>query len=502
MEKKIIHPYLFGIYPILFLLAHNNHLASIETAIIPCLIVLALTLICFLGFRMFSMNKKKVGIIISIVWILFFSFGHFHKLNATWPELGVFRYRNLIIFWGLVLLLSVFGIIRSKSKFQRTTEILNTMSIVLILMPIFNILIGKFQGKKTVKDNIDKTAINTYDNSNSSKEIGDIYYLVFDAYASDKVLFDILGYDNSSFTNFLKKKEFFVTKNSHSNYCSTFLSLASSLNMKYLNHLTGELGEDYYIRTIPEQMILHNEVSSFLKSRDYTFINISSGLFYPTNTMDTADIQHGEANVNEFYMVLLGTTLVSPFVTHYWNINQREDIHFSFDKIAEIADMPEQTFTLAHFICPHPPYVFGRNGEEVPNTPDLQDWTNIDTYIDQLIYTNKKIEQLINDILEKSDRPPIIILQADHGSAVNISKPGGWDQPTDIMLRERFGILNALYLPKVKHETLNESLSPVNNFRFIFNEYFDTEYEILEDRSYFSTYVKPYKFTDVSERLK
>ena len=35
----------------------------------------------------------------------------------------------------------------------------------------------------------------------------------------------------------------------------------------------------------------------------------------------------------------------------------------------------------------------------------------------------------------------------------------------------------------------------------VFNNYFNTKYELLENKVYFSTYEKPYKFLDVTEEV-
>ena len=41
-------------------------------------------------------------------------------------------------------------------------------------------------------------------------------------------------------------------------------------------------------------------------------------------------------------------------------------------------------------------------------------------------------------------------------------------------------------------------MTPVNTFRVLFNDYFNTNFEILEDRVFFSNYEKPYNFIDVT----
>lgn len=42
------------------------------------------------------------------------------------------------------------------------------------------------------------------------------------------------------------------------------------------------------------------------------------------------------------------------------------------------------------------------------------------------------------------------------------------------------------------------SITPVNTFRLIFNLYFGARFELLNDRSYYSTYDNPYRFIDVT----
>jgi hypothetical protein len=60
-------------------------------------------------------------------------------------------------------------------------------------------------------------------------------------------------------------------------------------------------------------------------------------------------------------------------------------------------------------------------------------------------------------------------------------------------------IFNAYYLPEGGQDLLYESITPVNSFRLIFNHYFDANFGLLNDYSYFSNYFKqPYKFIDVT----
>ena len=133
---------------------------------------------------------------------------------------------------------------------------------------------------------------------------------------------------------------------------------------------------------------------------------------------------------------------------------------------------------------PHFPYVFGPNGEVIYEEKDNLD---IDVYRDQLIYTNKRILDIVKKIVRSAPKPKIIILQGDHGLLLN---------PAD-----RVAILNAYYLEGEDNEWLYPSISPVNTFRGIFNQYFHGEYEILEDTSFFSLYDDPFDFQIVQPTI-
>ena len=112
---------------------------------------------------------------------------------------------------------------------------------------------------------------------------------------------------------------------------------------------------------------------------------------------------------------------------------------------------------------------------------------------------NKKVEEMVDAILANSKKPPVIVIQADHGPM----PPGGSEtlaDPTAEDARIRTGILNAYYLPGAG-DSLYQSITPVNSFRVVLNTVFDTRFEILEDRVYMSSYENPYDFKDVTDQV-
>jgi hypothetical protein len=101
-------------------------------------------------------------------------------------------------------------------------------------------------------------------------------------------------------------------------------------------------------------------------------------------------------------------------------------------------------------------------------------------YTNQVTFVNKQILEIARELIDKSQVPPIIIIQGDHGT-------GRFGQDVRML------ILNAYYLPG-HPEVLYDTISPVNSFRVVLNEYFDQSLPILEDRSYFSGYNNPQNF--------
>ena len=138
--------------------------------------------------------------------------------------------------------------------------------------------------------------------------------------------------------------------------------------------------------------------------------------------------------------------------------------------------LPEEEgpkFVFAHLYCPHNPLVFGPNGEYI-SPQNYKNFVDKKYYRDQYIFITAEIEKLVDELLEKSETPTIIILQSDHG--IRPLRPGIVIGPD-----EWKKILNAMYLPGMNYSEISASISPVNTFRLIFNHYFDADYPLLED---------------------
>jgi len=131
--------------------------------------------------------------------------------------------------------------------------------------------------------------------------------------------------------------------------------------------------------------------------------------------------------------------------------------------------------------------IFAEVPESITNTQLIADRCSIDLekkgYINQIQFANSQALAIVDQILANSKTPPIIIIQGDHGLEVG----------------ERNLILNAIYLPEAGRDDLYSSISPVNTFRVIFDNYFNADLPLLPDNSFYSKYEDKLAVTPVDD---
>jgi hypothetical protein len=345
-----------------------------------------------------------------------------------------------------------------------------------------------------------------------SKRPPDIYYIILDGYGRADVLQSIHGFDNSAFVAGLEQRGFFVAPRSQGNYPRTILSLASSLNMQYLDGVSDAMGDSDLWWPI-EDLLKHSEVRSFLEGAGYQSVFLSSGWDY--TDIGDADIYLTPYLIpmNRFTQALFEATNlrvlagIERFGIPYPSFDTRRNIIlYNFETLPQAAALPGPKFVFSHILSPHPPYLFDRNGGPIDPpgslplfganlTPTVPD-ENRQGYLEQLIYINQKTLEMIDGILAASEYPPVIIIQGDHGPGVFAD----FNDLDDTCLFERYSILNAYYLPGIATATIPDDISPVNTFRFVFDAYLGSDLALLPNLHYFSTDSDFYQFTNVTGR--
>jgi hypothetical protein len=212
-------------------------------------------------------------------------------------------------------------------------------------------------------------------------------------------------------------------------------------------------------------------------------------------------IDHSMLRVLAHLPVLNKALIEMPYETH------RRHILFAFEKLQEVPALDGTYFVYAHIIAPHPPFVFDEEGTVVSqDTPftlnDANHYTRehsqknyIAGYRRQIQYVNTLVLETIDAILSRSTTPPIIVIQGDHGPGAHLH----WGSLENTIPAERFGILNAYYFPDQDYALLYPSISPVNSFRVLFNQFFEADYTLLPDRHYYSSWSFPFDFIAVTD---
>jgi len=507
MIRKI--PYyllILAIVPVLYLYQQNQRELFFSQTISLMVLSLIVSVLLMFLINIWIKNISKSAIIVTIFIFLFYSFGRIYKILLSHRISPKFITSDLLAVLFIIILLICASLILSHVKKTSAIEgFLTVFAVSFFILILWKI--GYYEVKIRPK-NIQAEERKNLQASKNKGEKPDIYYLILDGYDSNKILKNIYNFDNQDFTNYLKDKGFYLAENSKSNYDMTHLSLASSLNMDYVNDKFDESAKNSDDRKIPYGLIKNNEVIKKVKSEGYKYVHIGTG-WGGADRNSNADENHSSPIMNEFQVALLKSTMLSIFENYIGGYIHKEKIMGAFDALREVPKQNESTFTFAHINCPHPPFVFAKDGRlarKIKFELDGDVWLDRQSYINQLLYTNMEVQKTLDVIFASSKIPPIIIVQADHGSASTFynSEKNPWSDPDQTNLDERFGILNAYYLPEAEKsdEGLYDSISPVNSFRVVFDKYFSGSYGLLEDKNYFSNYNKPYSFREVSDKLK
>jgi hypothetical protein len=297
-----------------------------------------------------------------------------------------------------------------------------------------------------------------------------------DAYAGEKTLRNLFSFDNTSFLNDLKERNFNIIKNSTSNYNITPISIASLLNIDYVAYQGTDLGN---IPMYPMYKLIDtSRLVSFFKLLGYEFINNS--IF----TVDGQPPPAMQAITPASTMILESQTLVNRIKKDLgyhlinWHIvkSYRGDDYAIMKnnnkiikKIKELAHDPgkKPRFSYSHLTMPHFPYYFDEDGKPFSLSEIVEgkgnEWHQ-ERYLEYLKYTNTVVIDLVDYVLAHSKKPPVIIILSDHGFRLHSQK--GHEEYD-------FYNLNATFLPPQYPAAFEESLSNISYMRELLNLLFD-----------------------------
>ena len=214
----------------------------------------------------------------------------------------------------------------------------------------------------------------------------------------------------------------------------THFSVPSSMNMKYINYLSDQLGKESKNYLPSMELLFNSQVIHNFKSLGYKIMIFNSGWVSPDDfTGVDVSMCKDKKPVNSVLLdAVARSSMIGYFVERWSEQEIRDRILCTFSELPTIKDnYDEPVFVFAHILLPHPPNVFGPNGEKItPGNPlNSEKWDEKLAYLDQLKFANKKSREVIDKLLENKEYQPIIILQSDHGSGFI-----DWRNPTNEML--------------------------------------------------------------------
>ena len=488
------YPFAISAYPVLKLLAANVGEVGLDAGVRPLLLSVLFGGVLFLLLWLFLRQVHKAAFLAALWLALFFSYGHFYiYLDEKYPDANYTTW--LAVSWIVLFLLAMLWAVLPRLTFFSATPTLNTVALALLVMVGWQLL---SQVQPRSAHALALTSAPVQSDLVRPQNAPDVYFFLLDSYGRADLLEQAYGFDNSEFLNKLKERGFFVAECSQSNYVRTEISLASSLNMQYLQELSDKFSPDTTKRALLWDSLKHNAVRYNFESMGYETITAETG-FEWLNIEDSHRFMSPppiSSGMTEFEGLFLRTTLARYAQEWGWvdpdyllGVSFRDRFNNVFNSIDDIARISEPTFSYLHLISPHPPFVFDPNGNPTypPDFWNDQRMYPADLYkkgyLNQVQFLNQKLLQAVDTILAESDVPPIIIIQGDHGP---------WLQPRN----KRMWILAAMYMPG-HEEQLYPTITPVNIFRLVFNSYFGGNYEILKDVSYFSPVPKLYDFSEV-----
>jgi hypothetical protein len=516
-RSLLLHPFLIALYPVAaFLGANVGHVvfASSLRALVVCLVLAGLI---WASLRLVLRDGPRAAFLTTVALVLLFSYGHVYSLLdglALGVDLG--RHRYLLPAFGLVFAGCAVWIWQRQRNLALISSVLNVFTAIAILLPVLQILLYPILSGRVTP--LPEAA--WADGAGSAvSELAvapgesppDIYYIVVDTYTRADALRTFLSYDNGTFIRQLEDLGFYVASCSSSNYSRTLMSVASSLNLGYLDSFAAQIVEEqtdpYRLDTFIQHSLLRRE----LEAAGYRTIALASG-FGPTEWKDS-DVYlsprremrvelFGGLNETESYLLKGSVGILVyrlfprlPFETRlqldYAYVEHRNRLLFTLDELPLVAALDGPKFVFVHLLAPHEPFVFRPDGGYVErhtpftlnNDSETRDWEVYSSgYVGQLAYLNTRLVGVMSEILAASETPPIIVLQGDHGIR-RMQDP--W---------ARVAILNAYYFPGQVGEGLYPTISPVNTFRLMLDNLFGTQLGLLPDRTYQSFAGDTYDF--------
>jgi hypothetical protein len=479
LQKYSLFTWLLPVFFVLHGCNDNEGLIPVKDATILALFYLGLTAITTLFSRLILKNFSKACLFTFAIISIYFFFGPIHDLLKKISVNGLISKYSFVLPAISLLLLSIFISLKKQKKNNHTLILyLNILMFSLIILDTGR-LINNFI---SVNENINERTIQLNPCDDCAKP--DIYLIIADEYSGNRSLSEFFQFDNSVFSNELSKRGFRVITNSSANYNATAYTMASMLNLNYINGLNDTVDSKENISRC-YSLIKKNQTLQFFKEHGYRFFNYSSFEFYDEPAYTTQGFLPGKT------APITNQTLSGRIIRDLWfhlvtDLNWKSAINAvtylqlkknnkTYDQTMKAAEEYKEKpkFIYSHFIMPHNPYYYTRTGQlRKPEELTKAFRNDKKGYADYIQYVNKKLLELIDHIRSESVSEPVIFLAGDHG--FRHYEPG-------VPTLYQFDNFSAISLPERKYDQFYDSMTLVNQMRAVLNTQFKQKLPVLKD---------------------
>jgi hypothetical protein len=431
---------------------------------------------------LFYRNILKTAFITAVLFCIYFFFGAIHDFLKDHAPAFMSRYRFL---FGLFLV-ALSGVIvycaYTKSKLTRITFFLNLLLVIYISVECFRLLLTTFDRGGNMEQPLALGNNSLKDCPSCVKP--DIWFIVFDSYASSASLKSYFEFYNP-LDSILLGKGFSIQRMSRSNYNLTPFSIASILNMSYVENFSEPAkprAEDYLQCNM---LIRKNIVTRFLAKQGYSIINYSvfdmegnptrvNKTFLPLKTnLITENTLYGRVARDMGEWLFLRFPFKFFFKSQFYEIEENNKELLELTVKESTVKKPGPRFVYTHVYLPHRPYLYDRHGGRKPDSTVLREFggKQAPPYLEYTLYANTKALELF-DAIRQNDPSAVIIFMGDHGHRIRRGK-----NSTD----HYYSNMNAVYFADKDYRVLYDSISGVNQFRAVFNKLFAQSIPLLKD---------------------
>jgi hypothetical protein len=502
---RLLYPFLFVLLPILSILTRSPGESALEDVAVLAAVVLVCCAVLYglVALVLRGRASRLVPPLVVLACILWFHgydalSGWAHRLGRGPAALGM-----LCIAAGATMA-AVWWLARRPRYLEKATTFLGLTGLLLVGWSSVQFVRDEIAARRTIlnsslaRDLARPISPGSRVSSSGAEPNRDIYLIVLDEYANSSVLKERFGFGQEAFEDSLRRLGFTIPLVVRSNYFHTILSLPSLLNFSHLTRLTSELGPRATDPSLPNYLLENNRSVAFLKAQGYRFLFFPSQWWLSTHDNRNADwvfqpwsgVNVGrEATRSDLRRAYLRGTVLD--LVRQDHGHDADHVRRTLEALARVPDDPRPTFTFAHILNPHRPFVF----DAECRTLKAREMRGESGYVGQVQCLDSLLLVTIATLIQRSSPSPIILLQGDHGTkTLDYSSARSAGEISPEQARERFGAFGAYYVPAGGSSLFSDSVTVVNVMAKVLDYYFNAGIPLAPDSLYMSLERSPYLF--------